>query len=104
MINRYNRNECHDAFLIAKNPHLSAVRREAAAHEFCVALWYSANPDNADTNMIDAIVPYLAVCAHSCADEDELEIISNGMRNSYYNGYKDGYATGFSVAEDEERG
>lgn len=94
MITRYNSNSCRDAYLIARNPHLTEARREDATREFCMELWFYVCPDNADEDMVKAVVPYLTNCAYLCNDEDDFEVIANGMRNAYYDGMYQGAIDG----------
>lgn len=117
-IDCWNRNECKRAFLNAKNC-ISTAERQESTREFCVALWYNTNHDNADSQMINRVVLYLTNCARVCTDEHDFELIANGMRNAYYDGvdqgiidsedhwrskgYSEGYEDGFNTAMDEER-
>lgn len=93
-IDRWNRIECKQAFLNAKNG-TSTAERQDSTREFCVELWYHENPDErADNDVINSIVPYLANCVRICNDEYDFELIANGMMNIYLEGVSEGIAAG----------
>lgn len=93
-IDRWNRNDCKQAFLNAKSLMNSTAERQDSTREFCMALWYHDHPERADNDMINNIVPYLANCVRICNDEYDFELVANGMTNIYSEGVSQGIAAG----------